>query len=75
MGSGAPQQGAPQQSAPQQGAPQQEQPLAIYELDLLKPYREHLLAGCTGRGGGVSKPPYDELNVGLRVAIVVPSGL
>jgi hypothetical protein len=52
---------------PQQGTPRQGQSLAIYEFDLLKPYRERLLAGCTGRGGGVSKPPYDELNVGLHV--------
>jgi polyphenol oxidase len=26
-----------------------------------------VLAGCTTRGGGVSKPPYDELNLGLHV--------
>jgi len=43
------------------------QQVTIYEFDSLKPYRSTLIAGCTGRAGGVSKPPYDELNVGLHV--------
>jgi hypothetical protein len=38
-----------------------------YQFSLLAPHAERLHAGCTGRDGGVSKPPYDELNVGLHV--------
>jgi polyphenol oxidase len=41
--------------------------VTLFEFDLLKPHRPSLLAGCTGRGGGVSRPPYDELNLGLHV--------
>jgi YfiH family protein len=40
--------------------------LALYEFDLLAP-RPELLAGCTGRSGGVSAPPYDALNLALHV--------
>jgi polyphenol oxidase len=43
------------------------QQIALYEFDSLRPYGALLFAGCTGRGGGVSSPPYDELNVGLHV--------
>jgi YfiH family protein len=52
------------QVTPQPATPRH---LAIYEFDLLRPHRAGLLAGCTGRNGGVSEPPYDELNVGLHV--------
>lgn len=48
-------------------APAPRAPLAIHEFDLLKPHWAGLLAGCTGRGGGVSEPPYDTLNIGLHV--------
>jgi YfiH family protein len=38
-----------------------------YQFSLLEAHAERLHAGCTGRDGGVSKPPYDEFNVGLHV--------
>ncbi len=41
--------------------------VTLYEFDLLKAHGASPLAGCTGRQGGVSKPPYDELNVALHV--------
>jgi YfiH family protein len=43
------------------------QGLARHEFDSLRPHAAAVLAGCTTRGGGVSKPPYDELNLGLHV--------
>jgi polyphenol oxidase len=39
----------------------------LHEFDSLRPYEASILAGCTTRGGGVSSPPYDELNLGLHV--------
>jgi polyphenol oxidase len=39
----------------------------LHEFDLLRPHAARLVAGCTERAGGVSKPPYDELNVGPHV--------
>lgn len=39
----------------------------LHRFSSLEPHGERLRAGCTGRGGGVSKAPYDELNVGLHV--------
>jgi polyphenol oxidase len=41
--------------------------ISLHEFDSLRPFGEKLLAGCSGRGGGVSTAPYDELNVGLHV--------
>lgn len=41
--------------------------VTLHEFDALSPYAESVLAGCTGRGGGVSGAPYDELNLGLHV--------
>ncbi len=41
--------------------------LALHEFDAPKAYATSVLAGFTGRRGGVSKPPYDELNLGLHV--------
>ncbi len=41
--------------------------LALYEFDSLRPHESAVLAGCTTRRGGVSKPPYNELNLGLHV--------
>jgi YfiH family protein len=38
----------------------------FHEFDLLAG-QPGVLAGCSGRRGGVSEPPYDELNVGLHV--------
>ncbi len=43
------------------------QGLALHEFDSLRPHAAAVLAGCTTRGGGVSKPPYDQLNLGLHV--------
>jgi YfiH family protein len=43
------------------------QVIALHEFDLLRPHEASLLAGCTTRGGGVSEPPYDTLNLGLHV--------
>lgn len=40
--------------------------VAFHEFDLFAGH-PGLLAGCSGRAGGVSEPPYDELNVGLHV--------
>jgi YfiH family protein len=40
--------------------------LTLYEFDLLAG-RPDVVAGCSGRTGGVSVAPYDELNVGLHV--------
>jgi YfiH family protein len=42
-------------------------PIALHEFDSLKTHRALLLAGCTGRGGGVSEGPYASLNLGLHV--------
>jgi YfiH family protein len=44
------------------------QGIALHQFDSLIPFEETVLAGCTGRVGGVSRPPYDSLNLGLRVA-------
>lgn len=41
--------------------------IALYEFDGLRAHRRTVLAGCTGRSGGVSLPPYDALNLGLSV--------
>jgi polyphenol oxidase len=41
--------------------------ITLYEFDSLKSHSALLLAGCTGRGGGVSGAPYDYLNLGLHV--------
>jgi purine-nucleoside/S-methyl-5'-thioadenosine phosphorylase / adenosine deaminase len=41
--------------------------LPLHEFDSLRQHRASVLAGCTTRGGGVSRPPYDELNLGLHV--------
>jgi YfiH family protein len=38
-----------------------------HQFSSFEPHAERLEAGCTGREGGVSGPPYDELNVGLHV--------
>ncbi len=43
------------------------QGLSLHEFDSLRPHEASVLAGCTTRGGGVSDPPYDQLNVGLHV--------
>jgi YfiH family protein len=48
----------------QRVAPQR---LAIHEFGSLKAHAASVLAGCTTRGGGVSDPPYDHLNLGLHV--------
>lgn len=40
--------------------------ITLHEFDLLA-QAPGVIAGCSGRRGGVSKPPYDELNVGLHV--------
>jgi len=40
--------------------------IALHEFELFAGH-PGLIAGCTDRLGGVSKPPYDELNVGLHV--------
>ncbi len=42
-------------------------PVTLHEFDLLRAHRALLLAGCTGRGGGVSEAPYASLNLGLHV--------
>ncbi len=43
------------------------QRIAPHEFDLLRRHETSVLAGCTTRDGGVSNPPYDELNLGLHV--------
>jgi YfiH family protein len=43
------------------------QQIALHEFDALRPHGEAVLAGCTGRAGGVSRAPYDQLNLGLHV--------
>jgi YfiH family protein len=43
------------------------QGIALHEFDRLRAHRRTVLAGCTGRSGGVSPPPYDALNLGLHV--------
>jgi polyphenol oxidase len=43
------------------------QGIALHGFDALRRHDASVLAGCTGRGGGVSKPPYDKLNLGLHV--------
>lgn len=48
----------------QTGARQQ---ISLHEFDSPRPFGAKLLAGCSGREGGVSTAPYDELNVGLHV--------
>jgi polyphenol oxidase len=40
--------------------------VTLYEFELFAPHAA-LLAGCTGRAGGVSEPPYETLNIGLHV--------
>jgi YfiH family protein len=40
--------------------------ITLYEFELLATHPA-LIAGCTGRAGGVSEPPYDTLNLGLHV--------
>ena len=42
-------------------------PVTLHGFDSLEAYRALLLAGCTGRGGGVSEAPYASLNLGLHV--------
>lgn len=41
--------------------------IAFHEFEVFDKADGKLLAGCTGRAGGVSEPPYDELNLGLHV--------
>lgn len=41
--------------------------IALHQFSSLTPHRASLLAGCTDRRGGVSRPPYEELNLGLHV--------
>jgi purine-nucleoside/S-methyl-5'-thioadenosine phosphorylase / adenosine deaminase len=40
--------------------------VTLHEFELLTGH-SGLIAGCSDRAGGVSRPPYDELNVGLHV--------
>jgi polyphenol oxidase len=40
--------------------------ITLYEFGCFQRHPS-LLAGCTRRGGGVSRPPYDELNLALHV--------
>jgi polyphenol oxidase len=40
--------------------------ITLHEFELFAGH-SRLIAGCSDRLGGVSKPPYDELNVGLHV--------
>jgi purine-nucleoside/S-methyl-5'-thioadenosine phosphorylase / adenosine deaminase len=41
--------------------------ISLHEFSSLRSYRAKLLAACSDRTGGVSKAPYEELNVGLHV--------